>query len=105
MACFAAAGLTCTTTAEYAARNATTQAHPIAGATRSGGSTWQSLARGARTLETEYLNGEVVLLGRLHGIATPINELLQRVVADAARRGTAPGSMTLAELEALARQA
>lgn len=100
MACFVAAGLPCTTTAEHDERNAGTAAQPIAGATRGGGSTWQSLARGARTLETEYLNGEIVLLGRLHGVATPVNEGLQRAVAEAARHGAAPGAMTLAELEA-----
>ncbi len=35
---------------------------------RPGGSTWQSLARGS-TVEVDYLNGEIVLLGRLHGVA------------------------------------
>jgi 2-dehydropantoate 2-reductase len=44
----------------------------IAGHPRSGGSTWQSLARGL-PLETEHLNGEIVRLGRLHGVPTPVN--------------------------------
>jgi 2-dehydropantoate 2-reductase len=49
---------------------------PIAGRERAGSSTRQSLTRGAPSLETDYLNGEVVLLGRLHGIATPVNTAL-----------------------------
>ena len=45
----------------------------IDGRRRAGSSTWQSLARGTGALETDYLNGEIVLLGRLHGVPTPIN--------------------------------
>jgi 2-dehydropantoate 2-reductase len=99
-ACFAAAGLSCTTDAEEAARRGDFASRPIAGATRSGGSTWQSLARGQAGLETDYLNGEIVLLGRLHGVATPVNEALQRIAAEAARAHVAPGSMSLDELDA-----
>jgi 2-dehydropantoate 2-reductase len=44
-----------------------------------GGSSWQSLTRGTGTIEADYLNGEIVLLGRLHGVPTPLNELLQRL--------------------------
>lgn len=101
-AVFAAAGLSCTTEAEHLARNTATSAQPIEGRTRGGGSTWQSLARGARALETDYLNGEIVLLGRLHGVPTPINAMLQRASADAAHRGAAPGSIAIADLEARA---
>ena len=39
-------------------------------------STWQSLERKAGTTEVDYLNGEVVLLGRLHGVPTPVNTVL-----------------------------
>jgi 2-dehydropantoate 2-reductase len=49
---------------------------PIAGRPRAGSSTRQSLARGAATLETDYLNGEISLIGRLHGVPTPINDAL-----------------------------
>jgi 2-dehydropantoate 2-reductase len=35
------------------------------------------VVRGAGSLETDYLNGEVVLLGRLHGVATPANATCQ----------------------------
>ena len=35
------------------------------------GSVWQSLTRSTGSVETDYLNGEIVLLGRLHRIPTP----------------------------------
>ena len=66
---------------------------PIDGQQRMGGSTWQSLERGLGSVETDYLNGEIVLIGREHGIATPVNELLQRLTADAARNGVRAGSI------------
>ena len=97
-ACYAAANLSCTTDAEDAARRADITSAPIAGATRTGGSTWQSLARGLGALETDYLNGEIVLLGRLHGVATPVNEALQLLAAEAARTRAKPGALPLAEL-------
>jgi 2-dehydropantoate 2-reductase len=64
---------------------------PAAGV-RAGSSSWQSLARGTGAIETDYLNGEIVLLGRLHGVPTPVNAALQRLANDAARRGVAPGT-------------
>ena len=67
-----------------------------------GGSTWQSLARGATELETDYLNGEIVLLGRLHGIPTPANELLQQLARGLAatrqRPGAVPATVILEQL-------
>ena len=102
IACFEAAGLSRTTETEDASRRTGIQSRPIAGARRSGGSTWQSLARG-HALEVDYLNGEIALLGRQWGIATPINSKLQRLANAAARAGARPGSMSLAELEAALR--
>lgn len=67
-----------------------------------GGSSWQSLARGAGSIEAEYLNGEIALLGGLHGVPTPVNELLQRLALRAASEGKPPGSMRLAELSDMA---
>lgn len=86
---------------ELARRGDLLQLRPIAGAERGGGSSWQSLARGLRTIETDHLNGEIVLIGRLHGVATPANALMQRLAREAARQGLPPGSMTVAEIEAL----
>lgn len=65
---------------------------------RSGGSTWQSLRRATGTIETDFLTGEIVMLGRLHGVATPANALLQRVVAEMSRTGEPPASRAEADL-------
>ena len=101
MACFRAAGIDYASAAEDAARRGDLmQIRPIGDARRAGGSTWQSLARGKRHLEVDYLNGEIVLLGRLHGISTPVNDLLQRTANALAAGGRPPGSISLAELEA-----
>jgi len=71
---------------------------PVDGEYRGGGSSWQSLARGTRSIEADYLNGEIVLLGRLHGVATPANALMQRVANEQARVGAAPKSVSAEEL-------
>lgn len=63
-----------------------------------GGSSWQSLARGTGSIEADYLNGEVVLLGRLHGVPTPVNGMLQQLARQAAAAGTPPGTFDAAEL-------
>lgn len=55
------------------------------GGFRAGSSTWQSMTRGSGGVEIDYLSGEIVLLGRLHGIPTPVNELVQRATAELAR--------------------
>ena len=65
---------------------------------RSGGSSWQSLARGTGDIEADYLNGEIVLLGRLHGVPTRANRVVQRVATRMARERAAPASLPLAEL-------
>jgi 2-dehydropantoate 2-reductase len=65
---------------------------------RPGASSWQSLARGTGSIEADYLNGEIVLLGRLHGVPTPVNLLLQQLAATAAREGQRPGSLPVDEL-------
>jgi thiosulfate/3-mercaptopyruvate sulfurtransferase len=75
------------------------RAAPIAGHERSGQSTWQSLARSAPP-ETDYLNGEVVLLARLHGLTAPLNAALQARVHRAVAEGTAPRSLDDADLSA-----
>ena len=59
---------------------------------RAGGSSWQSLQRATGTIETDYLTGEIVLLGRLHGVATPANRALQDIAAHMALAGEPPGS-------------
>jgi 2-dehydropantoate 2-reductase len=70
---------------------------PIDQRRRPGGSTFQSLARGG-TVEVDYLNGEIVLLGRLHDVPTPVNELLQRATHRAAAERTDPQTIPASEL-------
>jgi 2-dehydropantoate 2-reductase len=72
----------------------------VAGAPRFGGSSTQSLQRGSPSIETDYLNGEIVLLGRLHGVPTPANAYLvalgQRLIVER----LAPGAVPLEEVAA-----
>ena len=67
-------------------------------ANRSGNSTWQSLARGAGSIEVDYLNGEIVLLGRLHNVPTPANAAFQRLANEMARQRREPGSVSVEEM-------
>jgi 2-dehydropantoate 2-reductase len=101
-ACLAAARIDHVSEEEDAARrDGVLRLGSIAGGKRPGGSSWQSLARRAHGIETDYLNGEIVMLGRLHGVATPVNELLQRVSNRLAREARPPASMSESELLAL----
>lgn len=63
----------------------------IDGQQRTGGSSWQSLARGAGTIETAWLNGEVVAMGKQYGVATPVNARLVALGEAAAEAFTAGG--------------
>ena len=74
----------------------------IEGRIRQGDSSWQSLQRGTGAIETEYLNGEIVLLGRLNGVNTPANEVVCRRARLAAASGLGPGGVTEDELLAAA---
>jgi 2-dehydropantoate 2-reductase len=101
-AVLAAAGLDYASPEEQAAlRGDQVKAEPVNGARRGGGSSWQSLTRGTGSIEADYLNGEIVLLGREHGVPAPVNELLQRLANQFARERRAPGSITAGELAAL----
>ncbi|MEZ7129587.1 ketopantoate reductase family protein [Nonomuraea sp. AD125B] len=86
---------------EAAVRGHQVDVRPIDGVRRGGGSSWQSLARGSGSIETDYLNGEIVLLGRLHGVPTPVNEVLRREADRCAREKLPPASMPLETLNAL----
>jgi 2-dehydropantoate 2-reductase len=58
---------------------------PVEGRERVGASTWQSVARGTGSVESDYLNGEIVLIARRHGGSAPVNALLQRLSNEIAR--------------------
>ena len=98
---FAAAGIDHASEQEDAAARKDLRFGDIPGYPRGGGSSWQSITRGARSIETDYLSGEIVLLGRLHCVPTPVNATLQRIANNHARQGIPPGEMTVPELTRL----
>jgi 2-dehydropantoate 2-reductase len=98
-----AAGIGYATAAEVRdARGRHVDYAPVAGAARRGGSSWQSLTRGTGSIEADFLNGEIVLLGREQGVPTPVNEALQRLANRAAADRLPPGSLSPAEIFAAA---
>jgi 2-dehydropantoate 2-reductase len=92
--CLTAAGIPFASRAEDAERRGDRLAdlRPAGAQERVGSSTWQSLARRTGSTEADWLNGEIVLLGRLHGFPTPVNALLLRLAAHLAATGGAPGA-------------
>ena len=102
-AVFAAAGVDYADDAEFAERVRGEYAPgQIANAPRGGSSTWQSLARGHDRLETDFLNGEIMLLGRQAGVPTPYNAAVRQLSQQLAAEGASPGSRTIHDLQALA---
>jgi 2-dehydropantoate 2-reductase len=94
-----AAGIGCASSAELReVRGRHVDFAPVTGTTYGGGSSWQSLSRGAGSIEADFLNGEIVLLGREHGVPTPVNEALQRLANQAAANRLPPGSLTPGEI-------
>jgi len=67
---------------------------------QTGGSTWQSLVRGAPSIESDYLNGEVVLTAHLHGLRAPVNEVLWRLGHRIVRDRIAPRSLDIEDIAA-----
>jgi 2-dehydropantoate 2-reductase len=78
---------------------------PVAGVPAgTGGSTWQSLHRGTGNIETDYLNGEIVMIAHRAGLEAPINERLAILARRAAATGAKPGDMSAEQLAAHLRQ-
>src|SRR5688500_5864254 len=96
VACLQAAGISFVADDEQDAAALERQVHvrTIGGVERPGGSSWQSLRRRLGTIETDYLNGEIVRLGQQHGVPTPVNALLQYLSQRVARERRPPGSVT-----------
>jgi 2-dehydropantoate 2-reductase len=99
-AAMAAAGIEVVTEEQDLARRGDILRLRESGRPPMGGSTWQSITRGTSS-EIDYLAGEIVLLGRLYGVPTPANELVQQMTTELARSSGTPRSLDAAE--ALAR--
>jgi 2-dehydropantoate 2-reductase len=105
IACYAAAGITIPSEAQLEAEIAPhNQRHRIEGMPWGEGSTWQSIARGRDSVESDYLNGEIVLLGHLHGVPTPLNSAVRRLTNQIATARQKPGGYTIADIERFAEQ-
>jgi 2-dehydropantoate 2-reductase len=64
-------------------------------------STWQSLERQQGTVETEFLNGEIVRLAEKLGRSAPINEKLLQISQEMAINHEKPGKYNVNQLQAL----
>lgn len=103
-ACFKAAGIDWAGDDEVKARlDGVFAMGELSGITRVGGSSRQSLIRGTGDIETDYLNGEIAQLGRLHDIPTPANAVIQRLSDAFARRRAAPDGIAPDRLRDLIR--
>jgi 2-dehydropantoate 2-reductase len=67
-------------------------------------SMWQDLVLGRPSSEADFLNGEIVALGRKLGIPTPYNSTLLEIVNRMFDNNLKPGIHTPAELRALIRR-
>ena len=105
MHCFDMAGIEYLSVGEMRARHAgIIEYGEIAGTSRGGGSSWQSMMRGTGSIEADYLNGEIVLLGKQNRVNTPYNSALRDLATRAAKEGRPPGSVSLDELLAYMEQ-
>ncbi len=73
----------------------------VPGVARLGSSSLQSVKRQTGNIEVDYLNGEIVLLGRLHGVPTPANSVVQRLANIVSQRCLTEPYCSLQELEKL----
>ena len=95
-AVFAAAGIACEDVSDSDPRRNIHSRHgDVPGAPAMTNSTLQSLLKGS-AVETDWLNGEIALLGRKHGVPTPLNDALIALSVRMRREGLAPGSLDLA---------
>lgn len=68
-----------------------------------GGSSWQSLQRQSGRIETDFFNGEIVMLGRCWGVATPVNLGLQQLGHYMIRKRLRAESMTESQVISIIR--
>jgi 2-dehydropantoate 2-reductase len=100
--CMAAAGIDCATSGQYNDEIWSRYKHvDVPGTARGGTSTWQSLMRGRTSIEVDYLNGEIALLGALHGVTAPCNAAVRRLAQQLALQGEPVGHYAAEELAAM----
>ncbi len=99
LACYAAAGIECASAEESRERRSEINGAPVEGFARHGGSSLQSIMRKTGNIEVDFLNGEIVQIGRLYGIPTPANRIVQSIGHQVAASGNAGNYCTLGELE------
>jgi len=68
-------------------------------------SMWQDIYHKRGKVEVQWFNGEIERLGRQHGVPTPYNSLIIKVVTEMAEKREAPGKYTIAELRGMVNQA
>lgn len=66
-------------------------------------SMWQDLKLGRKSNEAEFLNGEIIELGRRFGVETPYNSTLLELVNRMFAEGESPGIMSPTKLHSLIR--
>lgn len=91
-AALSAAGIACDPEEDGAASAA--RAGVVPGMVRLGSSSLQSILRASGSIETDYLNGEIVLLGRLYGVLTPVNAALCRLSQGLVTGTIRPGGLS-----------
>ena len=101
LACYEAAKIECAIREETQQRRMEIRGGPVPGFRRHGGSSLQSVIRNTGDIEVDFLNGEIVQLGRLHRVATPANRVVQHIGHLAARAGKPGSYCSIQELEAL----
>ncbi len=101
IACYRAAGIDFASDAEASRRHdeAGVSITPIHDRPRAGSSLWQSLARQTGAVETECINGEIVLLGKLYGVDVPYNRAAVNCAHRMAKERLAPEALSMRDLD------
>jgi len=100
-ACYESAGISYLTQKDINARceeEAVNMRANIAGIDRIGGSTLQSMLRGTGNIETDYLNGEIVNLGKRYNVRTPANAVMQDIGREIMEKSLDIGHFTIKEI-------